>query len=78
MDVLEAHKDALEEGLYFRLADLLNLDVEVMYYDTTSLHFEIAEEDGDGPGGGASGPRKRGRTGAYGRSQNPASTLPTG
>ena len=36
MDFLEAHKEALEEGLYFRIADLLNLDVEVVFYDTTS------------------------------------------
>ena len=27
------------------MADLLNLDVEVVFYDTTSLHFEIDEED---------------------------------
>ena len=45
MDFLEAHKEALEEGLYFRMADLLNLDVEVVFYDTTSLHFETDEED---------------------------------
>ena len=45
MDWLEAHKGALEQGLYFRLADLLNLDVEVVFYDTTSLHFEVDEED---------------------------------
>ena len=45
MDFLEAHKEALEEGLYFRMADLLNLDVEVVFYDTTSLHFESDEED---------------------------------
>ena len=45
MDFLEAHKEALEEGLYFRMADLLNLDVEVVFYDTTSLHFEVDEED---------------------------------
>ncbi len=45
MDFLEAHKKALEEGLYFHMADLLNLDVEVVFYDTTSLHFEINEED---------------------------------
>jgi transposase len=29
----------------FRLADLLNLDVALLFYETTSLHFEIAEED---------------------------------
>ena len=27
------------------MADLLNLDVEIMFYDTTSLHFEVDEED---------------------------------
>ena len=62
MDVLEAHQDALEEGLYYRLADLLNLDVEVMFYDTTSLHFEIADEDADDPHGGEPGLRKRGHS----------------
>ena len=45
MDFLEAHEEALEEGLYFRMADLLNLDVEVVFYDTTSLHFEMDDED---------------------------------
>lgn len=28
-----------------RTADLLNLDVEIVFYDTTSLHFEIDEPD---------------------------------
>jgi transposase len=28
------------------VADLLSLDVEVIFYDTTSLHYEIDEEDG--------------------------------
>jgi len=45
MDVLEAHKEEIEQALYFRLADLLNLDVELIFYDTTSLHFEIDEMD---------------------------------
>lgn len=45
MDVLEANKDAIEEALYFKLADLYNLDVDLVFYDTTSLHFEIDEED---------------------------------
>ena len=51
MDFLHAHKAALEEGLYYRVADLLNLDVELVFYDTTSLHFEIAGEDPEAPGG---------------------------
>ena len=41
MDLLEAHQDGIEQALYFHLADLLNLDVELIFYDTTSLHFEI-------------------------------------
>src|SRR5262249_21631560 len=45
MDVLEAHKEDIEQALYFRLADLLNLDVELIFYDTTSLHFAIDEMD---------------------------------
>jgi len=45
MDCLEANKEAIEREIFFRVADLLSLDVEVIFYDTTSLHFEIDEED---------------------------------
>src|SRR5208337_4679513 len=45
MDFLEANKDAIERAIYFRMADLLNLDVEIIFYDTTSLHFEVDDED---------------------------------
>jgi transposase len=45
MDLLEAHKEDIEHALYFRLANLLSLDVELLFYDTTSLHFEIDEMD---------------------------------
>jgi len=62
MDVLEAHKEAIEKALYFRLADLLNLDVEIVFYDTTSLHFEVDEEDhGFGPEDEVHGSRAAGR-----------------
>jgi hypothetical protein len=37
MDFLEANKPAIEEAIYFRIADLLNLDVELIFYDTPSL-----------------------------------------
>ena len=46
MDFLEANKEAIEREIFFRVADLLSLDVEVIFYDTTLLHFEIDEEDG--------------------------------
>lgn len=47
MDFLLEHKDAIEKALFFRLGDLFNLDVEVIFYDTTSLHFEISQADSD-------------------------------
>jgi Transposase DDE domain len=74
MDVLEANRETIEKAIYFRMADLLNLDVELVFYDTTSLHFEIDEPDrGFGPhdevhGSKAAGgkvyraPRKRGHS----------------
>ena len=40
MDFLEANKEPIEREIFHRVADLLNLDVEVLFYDTTSLHFE--------------------------------------
>jgi hypothetical protein len=45
MEFLEANKEQIEEEIYWRLSDLLNLDVDLIFYDTTSLHFEIDEED---------------------------------
>lgn len=72
MDFLEANKEPIEREIFHRVADLLNLDVEVVFYDTTSLHFEIdlddqgvGEEDlvrGSAAAGGKvyAAPRKRG------------------
>lgn len=45
MDFLEQHKEGVEKEIYFSVADLLNADVELVFYDTTSLHFEADEED---------------------------------
>ena len=71
MDFLEANKAAIEQAIFFQVADLLSLDVEIVFYDTTSLHFEIDDEDkgddaGQMRGSDAAGarryvaPRKRG------------------
>ena len=69
MDFLEAQREVIEESLYYRLADLLNLDVDLVFYDTTSLHFEIDEADeGSQVGNQAAGAkrypplRKRGKS----------------
>lgn len=68
MDFLEENKEEIEESLYYRIADLLNLDVDLVFYDTTSLHFEIDEADcvgqrGSQQAGGKAYPalRKRGK-----------------
>jgi hypothetical protein len=45
MDVLEAYQGAIEQALYCRLAHLFNLDVELIFYETTSLHCEIDDAD---------------------------------
>ena len=45
MDFLETHKAAVEKAVYFKMADLMNADVDLIFYDTTSLHFEVDEED---------------------------------
>jgi transposase len=58
MDFLEAHKEEIERTIYFRMADLFNVDVDLIFYDTTSLHFEIDEEDEEGSHGNASAGRR--------------------
>ena len=45
MDFLEAHTAAIEQAVYFQMADLLNADVDLIFFDTTTLHFEVDDED---------------------------------
>jgi transposase len=45
MDFLEENKADVEKEVFFQVADLVNADVDIIFYDTTSLHFEIDEED---------------------------------
>src|SRR5690606_27040154 len=35
----------IEKAVYFAVADLMQADVDLIFYDTTSLHFEADEED---------------------------------
>ncbi|MCG2817233.1 MAG: IS1634 family transposase [Candidatus Aminicenantes bacterium] len=48
MDFLSAHKKEIEEEIYWQTADLLNMDVDLIFYDTTSVSFEIDWEDDEG------------------------------
>jgi len=49
MDLLDEHQEAIQKAVYFQMADLMNADVDLLFYDTTSLHFEIDQEDAEVP-----------------------------
>jgi transposase len=47
MDWLLEHLPALQETVFFAVADLLNLDVDLIFFDTTSTYFETEFADGE-------------------------------
>jgi hypothetical protein len=47
MDWLLEHLEALQETVFFAVADLLSLDVDLIFFDTTSTYFETEFEDGE-------------------------------
>jgi hypothetical protein len=62
MDWLLDHLEALQETVFFAVADLLQLDVDLIFFDTTSTYFEVPFEDGELDGTGE-GLRQRGHCG---------------
>ena len=51
MDFLLACSERVQESVFFSLANLLNLEVDVIFFDTTSSYFEV-DVDEDGEDGG--------------------------
>jgi Transposase DDE domain len=49
MDWLHAVRGELEKQVYFQVADLLNLQVDLLFFDTTSTYFEAGEADAEVP-----------------------------
>lgn len=47
MDFLLAASDELQHDVFFTVAHLLNLEVDLIFLDTTTTYFEIEGEDGD-------------------------------
>ena len=47
MDLLQAHSERVEEAIFFQTASLLNLEVDLVFYDTTTVTFSIDMEDED-------------------------------
>jgi transposase len=45
MDFLHEHIGEVEESLFYRMANLLNLTVDLIFYDTTTASFSIDWED---------------------------------
>jgi transposase len=47
LDFLLQHIEPLEEEIFHRIADLLNADVDLIFWDTTTLYCEVDDEDED-------------------------------
>jgi hypothetical protein len=45
LDLLSQHKEQIEQELYWHDRDLLNMSVDVVLYDLTTLRFESTRED---------------------------------
>jgi hypothetical protein len=45
LDFLDTHIDAIEREIFFRTADLFRADVDLIFWDTTTIAFEIDAED---------------------------------
>lgn len=48
MDVLLEYREVIHKEVFFGVADLLNLEVDLIFFDTTSTYFEMDEEDESG------------------------------
>jgi hypothetical protein len=57
LDLLAEHKEKVERALFFEVADLLSVDVDLIFFDTTSVYVEREEEDA-----GEDALRKRGHS----------------
>jgi transposase len=45
MDFLLGSDEAIQREVFFSVAHLLNLEVDLLFFDTTSTYFEVEEED---------------------------------
>src|SRR6516162_9655023 len=85
MDWLHQVRGAVEKEIFHQVANLLNLEVDLLFFDTTSTYFELDEEDQPVPRdkdgnvtddtGKAAGGRPAGFR-AYGKSKDHRDDLP--
>src|SRR6266511_509801 len=64
----------VQEAVFFAVANLINLEVDVLFFDTTSTYFERDDEDQDEPGEGDGAGREGFRR--YGKSKDHRDDLP--
>ena len=78
MDWLHQVKDSVEKEVFHQVANLLNLEVDLLFFDTSSTYFELDEEDEEVPrdkSGNVTGDEQEAAKGkpapfrAYGKSQ---------
>lgn len=50
MDFLLEHQGEVQWQVFTSVADLLNLEVDLLYFDTTSTYFEVEDEEETGDG----------------------------
>ena len=48
LDFLHTHADTIEHDVFFAVSNLFNLEVELIFYDTTTAAFSVDEADDDG------------------------------
>lgn len=78
MDFLLESAEAIQHDVFFSVADLFNLEVDLLFLDTTSTYFEIEDEDADVEVDGEiveEGLRKRSRESKDGRPDLPQAVV---
>jgi hypothetical protein len=84
MDWLHSVCGELEKQVYFQIADLLNLEVDLLFFDTTSTYFEVEDADeeaarnwrGEKTDGGGAEPGKAAGFRTHGKSKDSRDDLP--
>ena len=84
MDWLHAVRGELEKQVYFQVADVLDLEVDLLFFDTTSTYFELEDADeevarnwrGEKAADGEADPDKTAGFRAHGKSKDSRDDLP--
>jgi hypothetical protein len=66
----------VQQAVFFAVADLLNLEVDLLFFDTTSTYFERDEPDGQGDGEGEGEGEEVAGFRAWGKSKDHRDDLP--